>query len=43
MMRTFLAAAAAAALLACQTVETTKPGAVGVDRQQRMLVSPEEV
>ena len=43
MMRTFLAAAAIAALVGCQTVETTKPGAVGVDRQQRMLVSPEEV
>src|SRR5512138_1647369 len=27
----------------CQTVETTKGGTVGVDRQQRMAVSSEEV
>jgi len=30
-------------LAACQTVQTTKPGTVGVDRKQRMLVSEEEV
>jgi predicted Zn-dependent protease len=30
-------------LAACQTVETTQPGAVGVDRKQRMLVSEQEV
>jgi predicted Zn-dependent protease len=30
-------------LTGCQTVETTAPGAVGVDRKQRMLVSEEEV
>jgi predicted Zn-dependent protease len=39
--------ACAAALLlgvaACETVRTTQPGAVGVDRKQRMLVSEEEV
>jgi predicted Zn-dependent protease len=36
---------AGAALLAagCQTVETTQPGAVGVDRKQHMLVSEEEI
>jgi predicted Zn-dependent protease len=34
-----------AALLAagCQTVQTTQPGAVGVDRKQHMLVSEEEI
>jgi predicted Zn-dependent protease len=38
------AAALSAALLAgCQTVETTKAGTVGVDREQRMMVSAEEV
>jgi len=30
-------------LAACQTVETTKGGAVGVDREQRMAISAEEV
>jgi predicted Zn-dependent protease len=38
-----LFAAGAVALAGCQTVETTKSGAVGVDRQQRMAVSSEEV
>lgn len=39
-----LAAAFSASLLAgCQTVETTKAGAVGVDREQRMAVSEEDV
>lgn len=32
-----------AALAACQTVQTTDPGAVGVERKQRMLVSEEQV
>jgi predicted Zn-dependent protease len=36
-------AAAAVAAAGCQTVETTKPGVVGVSRQQRMAVSSEEV
>jgi len=43
-MRTSLIAlAVSAGLLGCQTVETTKQGAVGVDRQQRMMVSEQEV
>jgi predicted Zn-dependent protease len=44
-MRNFWIAMAASAVLVsgCQTVETTKEGAVGVDRQQRMMVSAEEV
>lgn len=40
---TLVAALLAASLAACQTVETTAPGAVGVDRKQRMLVSEEEI
>ena len=40
---TLLAGAFAALLAGCQSVETTKPGVVGVDRQQRMAVSSEEV
>jgi predicted Zn-dependent protease len=39
----FLIAVAAALLPGCQTVDTTKPGVVGVDRDQRMMVSAEEV
>jgi predicted Zn-dependent protease len=39
-----MAFAASAVLVAgCQTVETTQGGTVGVDRQQRMAVSSEEV
>lgn len=37
------AAAATALLTGCQTVETTQGGAVGVDREQRMMVSSQEV
>jgi predicted Zn-dependent protease len=36
-------AAAAAFLSGCQSVDTTKAGAVGVDREQRMMVSSQEV
>jgi predicted Zn-dependent protease len=36
-------AAAAAVLSGCETVETTRAGAVGVDRQQQMMVSSEQV
>jgi predicted Zn-dependent protease len=45
MMRTFLLAGAVstALLTGCQTVETTQAGAVGVDRDQRMMVSSEDV
>jgi predicted Zn-dependent protease len=45
MMRTFLFAGAVsmALLSGCQTVETTQAGAVGVDRDQRMMVSSEDV
>ena len=44
MRRLFLATAFSAGLLAgCQSVETTEGGHVGIDREQRMLVSSEEV
>jgi predicted Zn-dependent protease len=39
----FLLAVAAIALVGCQTVETTQPGAVGINRKQHMLVSEAEV
>lgn len=44
-MRTFLLAFAASAafLSGCASVETTKEGAVGIDRTQRMAVSAEDV
>src|SRR4051812_47628397 len=42
-MRTFLVIALSALLVACETVQTTQPGAVGVDRTQRFMVSSEEV
>jgi len=38
-----LAGVLSVGLAGCQTVETTSPGAVGVERKQRMLVSEEEV
>ncbi len=45
MTRLMLVAAAFSGVLAagCQTVETTKAGTVGIDREQRMAVSAEEV
>ena len=45
MVRILLIAWAGAAVLVsgCQTVETTQAGVVGVDREQRMAVSAEEV
>lgn len=45
-MRTFkklLVGAAAALLVGCQVVQTTDPGAIGVQRRQFMLVSEEEM
>lgn len=42
-MRRILWTIAAAGLAGCQTVQTTQPGAVGVERQQSMLVSSKEV
>jgi predicted Zn-dependent protease len=45
MVRLFVTCSAAAAVLlsGCQTVDTTQPGVVGVDRDQRFMVSAEEV
>jgi predicted Zn-dependent protease len=43
-MRQVLVCAASLCLLAgCQTVQTTKPGAVGVERPQQMLISSAEI
>jgi predicted Zn-dependent protease len=42
-VRQWLIVGAALCVAACQTVQTTQPGAVGVDRKQRMLVSEEQV
>ena len=42
-MRTIAPIVIAALLAACETVSTTQPGAVGVDRQQRFMVSSQEV
>jgi predicted Zn-dependent protease len=43
MGRVFLVAALALLVAACQTVRTTEPGVVGVDRPQSMLVSAQAV
>ena len=42
-MRLLLYAALLLALAGCETVATTQPGAVGIDRKQTMLVSSAEV
>ena len=39
----FFTIASVVVLTGCQSVDTTKPGVVGVDRDQRMMVSSEEV
>ena len=41
--RTAVAAVLLCLTAACTTVQTTEPGAVGIDRKQRMLVSNEDV
>ena len=43
MRRVLLCAASLCLLAACQTVQTTQPGVVGVDRAQSMLISSAEV
>ena len=43
MTKKLLVILAFGALAACETVDTTQPGTVGVDRDQRMLVSSQEV
>jgi predicted Zn-dependent protease len=42
-MRTLATLALAFVLAACETVQTTQPGAVGIERQQTMLVSDQEI
>ncbi|HVL57913.1 MAG TPA: M48 family metallopeptidase [Burkholderiaceae bacterium] len=42
-MQRLLLIAVATVSLSCETVQTTQPGVVGVDREQRMLVSEEEL
>ena len=42
-MRVILAASLAVCLAACETISTTQPGAVGIERQQTMMVSSQEV
>ena len=42
-MRIVLTLALALLLTACESVETTQPGAVGIDRQQQMMVSSKEI
>jgi predicted Zn-dependent protease len=42
-MRTFALLALTLLLAACETVQTTQPGMVGVNRQQTMLVSDQEI
>ena len=42
-MRALLVTLLSIALAGCETVSTTQPGAVGIERQQRMFVSAQEV
>jgi predicted Zn-dependent protease len=43
MLKKLIFAGLVAALPACQTVQTTQPGAVGIERKQSMLLSSDEV
>lgn len=43
LIRTLVVGAVALLAAACQTVQTTQPGAVGVDRKQMMMVSAQKV
>src|SRR5215218_1788536 len=43
LMRSFALLALTLVLVACETVQTTQPGAVGVNRKQTMLVSDQEI
>lgn len=43
LLRAALLCCAVALLPACQTVQTTSPGAVGVERKQKMMVSEQDV
>ena len=42
-MRKLLAVTAVAIAAGCQSVDTTQPGVVGVDRDQRMMVSQQDM
>ena len=42
-MRSLLIVALALGLTACETVSTTQPGVVGIEREQRFMVSGDEV
>jgi len=42
-MRIILSVVLALVLAGCETVATTQPGAVGIDRQQQMMVSAQEI
>ena len=42
-MRIILAVSLAVCLAACETISTTQPGTVGIERQQTMMVSSQEV
>lgn len=43
LLKRFLLLAATLALVSCETVQTTQGGAIGIDRQQRMAVSSQEI
>src|SRR5687767_10027129 len=43
LIRTLIVGAVAMLATACQTVQTTQPGAIGVNRKQMMMVSAEKV